>query len=131
MGIEARVEIISDSSAAKGIASRIGIGKIKHLDAGWLWIQECVKHGKIVLRKISGKHNPADLMTKPKSAAEAVRLTEQVGYKLIIREGGKNETLTCFVKRIMKGSFDDLQDQERTRDWWYDKMTVRKGWEDE
>ena len=125
MGIEVRVEIITDSSAAKGIASRIGIGKIKHLDAGWLWIQECVKRGKLILRKVCGKHNPADLMTKPKSAAEAVRLTEQVGYGLVMRENVKNETFTGFVKRIMRGDFDDPQDQDITREWWYENMSSK------
>ena len=86
LGVTVSIEVITDSSAAIGTASRIGIGKIKHLDVGWLWIQDLVKQGKIVLKKINGKVNPADLMTKPKSAAEAVRLTEAVGYGLIMRK---------------------------------------------
>ena len=45
LGFEVEVEIIGDSTAAKGTASRAGIGKIKHLDVGWLWIQATVKKG--------------------------------------------------------------------------------------
>ena len=86
LGLTVKIEIITDSTAAKGTASRIGIGKIKHLDVGWLWIQELVKRGQVVLGKINGKVNPGDLMTKPKSAAEAARLTEAVGYELVIRD---------------------------------------------
>ena len=49
LGLEVRVEVIQDSTQAKGAATRIGIGKIKHLDTGWLWIQEVVKAGVITL----------------------------------------------------------------------------------
>ena len=125
IGLEVTVEVITDSSAAKGTASRIGIGKIKHLDVGCLLIQEIAKRGKIILKKINGKVNPADLLTKPKSAAEAVRLTEQVGYGLVMRENVKNETFTGFVKRIMRGDFDDPQDQDITREWWYENMSSK------
>ena len=47
LGVTVTIEVITDSSAALGTASRIGIGKIKHLDVGWLWIQDLVKQGKI------------------------------------------------------------------------------------
>ena len=47
LGFEVEVEIIGDSTAAKGTASRAGIGKINHLDVGWLWIQATVKKGDI------------------------------------------------------------------------------------
>ena len=80
LGITVTVEVITDSSAAMGTASRIGIGKIKHLDVGWLWIQDLVKQERVILRKINGKVNPADPLTKQKSAAEAVRLSASVGY---------------------------------------------------
>ena len=76
MGQEVQVDIIQDSTAAKVVASRLGIGKVKHLDVGWLWIQDAVRKGDLVLRKINGKVNPADVLTKPKSAAEAMRLTD-------------------------------------------------------
>ena len=55
MGFEVTVEVVQDSTAAKGMASRAGVGKVKHLDIGWLWIQEIVKIRAIVLKKIDGK----------------------------------------------------------------------------
>jgi hypothetical protein len=127
MGIEVKLEVITDSSAAKGTASRMGIGKVKHLDTGWMWIQESVKKGQISIKKINGKFNPADMLTKPKSAAEAVRLSYAVGYKLVIRNarGSQEEDFTGFVRRLMKGSLDDAEDQLRTRQWWQDTMQPR------
>ena len=37
VGDERVVRIATDSSASKGIASRLGLGNIRHLDAGLLW----------------------------------------------------------------------------------------------
>ena len=47
LGFYDQVEVIQDSTAAKGTASRAGIGRIKHLDVGWCWIQQTVENGKI------------------------------------------------------------------------------------
>ena len=123
MGIRVRITIYTDSSAAKGTASRIGIGKVKHLDVGWLWIQESVRKGQIQLKKIDGRINPGDLMTKPKSAAEAIRLSELTGYSLVIRKprGQKEETFAVFLARIMKGSVEDDAGKAGTRDWWIER----------
>ena len=86
LGVSVSLEVMTDSSAAKGTASRIGIGKIKHLDVGWLWIQDLVRKGEVTLKKINGKVNPVDLTNKSKSAAEALRVPEAVGYGLVIRK---------------------------------------------
>ena len=128
MGIRVNITIFTDSSAAKGTASRIGIGKVKHLDVGWLWIQESVRKGKIKLRKIDGRTNPGDLMTKPKSAAEAIRLSELTGYSRVIRKprGQKEETFAGFLARIMKGSIDDEACKAGAREWWIERTMKAK-----
>ena len=73
------------------MASRAGIGKVKHLDIGWLWIQEIVKNREILLRKIDGKVNPADFLTKPKSAKEMKRLSEALNYDMLVRKELRDE----------------------------------------
>ena len=124
LGITVTVEVITDSSAAMGTASRIGIGKIKHLDVGWLWIQDLVKQGRVVLRNINGKVNPADLLTKPKSAAEAVRLSASVGYGLIIRNW-KDDNFCGLLSRAIRGDSRTLEERSETMDWWYSNMRWR------
>jgi hypothetical protein len=133
MGQEVQVEIIQDSTAAKGVASRLGIGKVKHLDVGWLWIQDAVRKGDLVLRKINGKVNPADVLTKPKSAAEAMRLTDALNYDLRIRKQRKGDEekdggFIGFTVRLMRG--DDRTEAERmeTLAWW--EMNMRRCWEE-
>ena len=54
----------SDSAAAIGIASRTGLGKLRHLEVHLLWIQQHVRSKKFKLSKVPGKENPADLLTK-------------------------------------------------------------------
>jgi hypothetical protein len=64
LGVEARLRIWTDSSAAIGICNRQGLGKLRHLDTHTLWIQQAVRTGRIDLRKVLGEENPADLLTK-------------------------------------------------------------------
>ena len=54
----------SPSSAAVGICKRTGIGKVRHLATGQLWVQERIRNKDIKLYKIPGADNPADMMTK-------------------------------------------------------------------
>jgi len=63
-GDKLTVEVWTDSSASKGICSRIGLGKVRHLDTGLLWIQNYVEKGIIKIKKVKGTENPADLGTK-------------------------------------------------------------------
>jgi hypothetical protein len=54
----------TDSSAALGIATRSGLGKLRLLETHTLWVQEKVRVGAIAVRKVRGDVNPADLFTK-------------------------------------------------------------------
>ena len=64
LGIELPLRLWTDSSAAIGVTSRQGVGKIRHLDTRTLWVQQAVRTGRIEVRKIKGTENPADLFTK-------------------------------------------------------------------
>ena len=54
----------SDSSAARGIAARRGLGKVRHIEVCQLWLQEKVQEGKVRLMRVKGIDNPADVLTK-------------------------------------------------------------------
>ena len=64
IGLKLPVCVWTDSSAALGIASRSGLGKLRHLETHTLWVQEKVRVGAISVRKVRGEVNPADLFTK-------------------------------------------------------------------
>ena len=57
-------EAYTDSSAAKSLVSKRGLGRMRHLELRDLWLQREVGEGKVVIRRIAGDRNPADTMTK-------------------------------------------------------------------
>ena len=63
-GREIKAHLHVDASAAIGIAQRKGLGRVRHLDTQALWIQDAVRSRRVVLEKVLGTENPADLMTK-------------------------------------------------------------------
>jgi hypothetical protein len=59
-----------DASAAQAMSNRQGIGKLRHLEVKFLWLQDLSKAGVLAVRKIGGQRNPADVLTKPMSFAD-------------------------------------------------------------
>ena len=64
MDVKGQIRISTDASAAKGIASRRGLGKVRHIEVNQLWIQDKVASGEIMLCKVKGTVNKADALTK-------------------------------------------------------------------
>ncbi len=64
LGVNLKLTIKTDLSAAKGITSRRGLGKTRHIAVHLLWVQERLAKGDFALVKIPGKTNPADMLTK-------------------------------------------------------------------
>ena len=83
LGISATIHLAVDSSAAKSMASRTGLGKVRHMEVQFLWLQERVKRREVTVRKISGATNPADVLTKPKGLQEIRALMRGVKVNLI------------------------------------------------
>ena len=69
LGLKASVALFTDSSAACGIIHREGLGKLRHLETGYLWLQAAVKNKRLQVRNVLGTENPADLFTKHLGAA--------------------------------------------------------------
>ena len=63
-GVVTKVVIKTDASAAKGIALRRGMGKIRHIEVNQLWVQDKVAKGEIKIIKIATTENLADHLTK-------------------------------------------------------------------
>ena len=64
-GCQRGLKLWTDSSAAKGIAGRIGLSKrTRHIAVHFLWLQEQVEAGELEVNKVAGEKNPADIGTK-------------------------------------------------------------------
>ena len=64
MGWHLQGEVWGDANAALGVINRKGFGKTRHIDTGFLWIQQTVADQRLKYAKVLGKENPADLYTK-------------------------------------------------------------------
>ena len=64
MGISKGICVKTDASAAKGIALRRGMGKIRHIEVNQLWLQGKVADGTVKIEKIAAENNVADHLTK-------------------------------------------------------------------
>ena len=87
LGWKMRIRLRADSSAAKSIASRIGLGRVRHLEVKCLWLQEVFRDKRFDVRKVHGAQNPADILTKPKSAEEVSDVRSAQHMRMIKREG--------------------------------------------
>ena len=87
LGCDAKIKVWTDSAAAKSIASRKGIGKMRHLDVKYVWVQEMTRRRELQMKKVLGSANPADIMTKPKDRREIGRLTGVVKVRVRERKG--------------------------------------------
>ena len=63
-GIELGAKVCVDSTAALGISHRVGLGKTRHINTQYLWVQEKVANKELTVEKVSTHENPADLLTK-------------------------------------------------------------------
>ena len=63
-GVEVSIRINTDASAAKGMANRKGLGKVRHIAVNQLWIQDRIARGDLAIHKVNGKENLADILTK-------------------------------------------------------------------
>eukprot|EP00973_Karenia_brevis_P089429 12397718-Karenia_brevis.AAC.1 len=57
-------EIKCDANATLAMVHRSGLGKVRHVEVQYLWIQSYVADKKFALKKVAGADNAADLLTK-------------------------------------------------------------------
>ena len=63
-GVKVTIKVNTDASAAKGMANRRGLGKVRHIAVNQLWIQDRIAKGDLAVNKVNGKENLADILTK-------------------------------------------------------------------
>ena len=63
-GIHVDLVIKSDAVAAIGIVKRQGLGRVRHLAVGDLWVQQKAKNKEAYYQKLPGERSTADMMTK-------------------------------------------------------------------
>ena len=67
-GYKLSCTVCTDASAAIGIVHRVGLGRTRHIDVQFLWIQGEVQNKAVRVIKVGTADNPADVLTKNLSA---------------------------------------------------------------
>lgn len=72
---------LTDSSAGKGVASRKGVGKVKHLSLKELWVQDAIEQKRFKVQKVGTGSNCADLGTKVLDGSRILQLLKLLPLK--------------------------------------------------
>ena len=89
LGLEHSVNIYTDSSAAMGMVARKGMGRVRHIEVGELWIQDAVKAKLLTVNKVKGEDNPAGILTKH---VEHVKTQQHCHFMGLVPECGRPES---------------------------------------
>ena len=81
MGRNINIDVETDSTTAIGMCSRTGVGKTRHMQVRWLWIQDAIREKVVRLRKVSGTENVADMGTKYLDGPTHQRLLQKLPLK--------------------------------------------------
>ena len=103
MGVEVKATVHTDASAAIGIARRAGLGKLRHLNVRFLWLQHELQGTEMTLHKVHGLANPADLVTKHLNQHMARKHLELLD---MWTEGGRAETAPT-LSTLASSSLED------------------------
>ena len=75
--------IKSDASAALGIIQRQGLGKLRHIDTSFLYIQQINVDRVLRFEKTSGDSNPSDICTKGLAGPKIMKFIERMSMEFI------------------------------------------------
>ena len=112
LGVPLDVRVWTDSSAAMGICTRQGLGKLRHIDTQTLWVQEKVRTKQITLKKVLGELNPADLLTKFLTGKEKLDQLIKL-FGLVAMTGRAKSAPMLRRKKALDGDCDTPVDDDQ------------------
>jgi hypothetical protein len=79
LGEEIEVKIYSDSTAGISANSRLGLGKMKHIEVRYLFVQGLLRRNRMSLHKVGTDDNVSDIATKPVDQQSLERHCQTMG----------------------------------------------------
>ena len=101
-GTNLDLRVFTDATSGKSLASRRGLGKVRHIAVNELWTQHHVHEKSVTYVKIKNEFNPSDLLTKHLTKAGIQQIMEHLQHsyeqgrsatepKLVAKEGAPAE----------------------------------------
>ena len=112
------MKVRSDSSAARSLAQRQGIGRIRHLDASLLWLQQKEKEKVLQVAPVATDVNSADIGTKVLSKSRLrgllylVKMCDPFDHRIGEEEYNEIEEkmqTKKSIKKVSKGSKGNMR----------------------
>ena len=79
LGFAMKPVLAIDAKAIEHILHRQGIGKLKHIDVAYLWVQDEIRSQRLRVRRVRSEENVADMGTNPISKTVIVKLCLTLG----------------------------------------------------
>ena len=99
-GYNPSIELQLDASSAIAIGSRQGLGKVRHMEVKYLWLQQLVATKHVRLVKVRGTEHPPDLGTKYLSRESLAKCLVMVGLRRTADIGIAAVTLVSRTARV-------------------------------
>ena len=93
------IQMHTDASVARSFAHRKGVGRMKHLEVRFMWLQEMQDKGAYALKKVGRECNFSDMLTHPPSKAELDRFLPLMGIYPIAASRGAFQLVETVLKR--------------------------------
>ena len=79
--VHVALKVASDSSAARGLASKRGLSKTRHIATRYLWLQEKVRKKELELTVVSTERNRGFFVTKALAGPRFSLLARRIGLR--------------------------------------------------
>ena len=124
LGLKVDLRLAGDATAASGIAHRRGAGRVRHIEAGTLWLQRLVVEKIVTLSREPGSDNVADLGTKHVDATTLNRIIGKLGYVKI--EGRSTLALRASLNVLELATRSKLRENnfEHPRPVWHRDLST-------
>ena len=80
-GVKLKPKCIMDATAGIAIGSRRGLGRVRHIDTMFLWVQDLVSRGVLKVAKRHTSDMLADVLTKSVPEATMQEMLRRMGYE--------------------------------------------------
>ena len=78
-GQDAALLRVTRMNQMQAFAARRGLGKMRHIETRYLWVQEHLALKTFRLHKVLGTENPADVLTKPQTEGTMRQVCNALG----------------------------------------------------
>ena len=92
LGLEMKLEVESDNNSAQSFSSRQGLGKQRHVQTRFLWLQDAVAAERVSIKRIPTSLNTSDILTKAVDGSTLRKHLETIGL-LKVNRSAKHKSI--------------------------------------